>query len=415
MDELIPRRRPLWLSRMLPLIGVALVAINLRPALVALSPIYAQIGADIPLGNLEAGLLGTLPPLSFAIFGLITPLIVRRLSLEAALILALSLMLVSQMLRGAALDYPALVVTSIGIFAGIGIANVVLPPLIKRNFPDRVGFLTSLYVTLMTLAFLLPPLVSVLAAEAIGWRITVSMWSLFALAALVPWTILWIRGARTADGASSQAGSSNTRSRPWRSTLGWASALLFGMTAMNVYALAAWLPRLLSETADLDPAESGAYLSLYLLLSIPPALLVPTLAVRYRNGVGAIVAAGTASYLLGYGGLFLLPAHFTWLWVTLAGLGPLLFPLSIVLINLRTRTAHGVIALTGFTFGVGYLLGALGPVVVGLLRESTGGWAGPLVMLLATVAVTVISGLVLARPRMLEDDRASSREDPIGH
>ena len=137
-------------------------------------------------------------------------------------------------------------------------------------------------------------------------------------------------------------------------------------------------------------------------MGIPAGLLVPLLAARMRN-VAVLVYAGVAFFLVGYAGLILAPGTATWLWVSFAGLGPLLFPLTLVLINVRTRTHAGSVALSGFTQGLGYTLGALGPLAVGVLHELTGGWTVPLLVLAATALAAAAAGAVVARPVPLED------------
>ena len=120
--------------------------------------------------------------------------------------------------------------------------------------------------------------------------------------------------------------------------------------------------------------------------------------------VGPLIAAGVVFYLVGYGGLLLAPGGPLWLWVAFIGLGPLLFPLSLVLINLRTRTHEGSVALSSFVQSIGYGIGALGPLVVGVLHDTTGGWTVPLLFLVGTALALTVSGIVVARPRMLEDE-----------
>jgi CP family cyanate transporter-like MFS transporter len=137
-------------------------------------------------------------------------------------------------------------------------------------------------------------------------------------------------------------------------------------------------------------------------MGIPAGLLVPLLAARLRSVAGLIYLA-VAFFVAGYLGLILAPGSATWLWVTFAGLGPLLFPLVLVLINMRTRTHAGSVALSGFTQGVGYTLGALGPLVVGLLHQTTGAWTVPLIVLTVTALAAAAAGAVVARPRALED------------
>jgi CP family cyanate transporter-like MFS transporter len=191
--------------------------------------------------------------------------------------------------------------------------------------------------------------------------------------------------------------------RVWHSPLAWSMGLLFGATSLNVYAAFAWLPEILIDIAGVSPAQAGVLLSLYAGMGIPFSLLVPVLAGRMRS-VAPLIALGLVFYVLGYGGLLLAPAALPWLWVALAGAGPLLFPLVLVLVGLRSRTPEGTIALSGFTQGIGYTLGALGPLLVGVLHETTGGWSIPIVFLLATLVIVAVTGRVVARPRMLEDD-----------
>jgi CP family cyanate transporter-like MFS transporter len=190
-----------------------------------------------------------------------------------------------------------------------------------------------------------------------------------------------------------------------RSPLAWSLTIVFAAAGFNAYALFAWLPSILADTAGTSPAEAGALLSLYAAMGLPAGLIVPTLAVRYGR-VRTLIAIGAATLVAGYAGLLLAPATATWLWVALAGIGPLFFPLSLVLINLRSRTHTGAVALSGFVQSVGYLIVASGPLVVGLLHDATGGWTVPILLLLASAVPASVAGVVVARKRYFEDERA---------
>ncbi len=409
------RPAPLWAGRALAVVGVVLAAANLRTAVAALSPITSQVSAEIPLDSVSLGLLGTLPPLCFAVFGLLAPALQARMRLEALLVVPLVVIVLGHAVRAAAPSFFLLAAGSALAFAGMGVANVALPPVVKKYFPDRVGLMTSVYATVLSLMTLVPPLVAVPVADAAGWRASLGLWSLFAIGAVVPWVGLLVRerrgraatGAPTDDTASLAVVPPSVAGRTWRSPLAWGMAVLFGTTSLNVYALFAWLPQLLIEDAGATPAQAGTLLALYAGLGLPASILVPLLAVRLRS-VWPLLAAGIAFYVSGYAGLLIAPATATWLWVALAGAGPLLFPLTLVLINLRTRTSAGSVALSGFTQGVGYVVGAVGPLVFGLLHEATSGWTVPLVFLLVTACSIVITGGIVARPRSLEDDWSRS-------
>lgn len=396
--------RALWVGRTLALVGIVLVAANLRTAVAALSPIVTQVSVDVPLGAVAIGVLGMLPPVCFAVFGIFTPVFTRRHGLEQVLVLALVAILAGHALRGLSGSLTALILGSVITFAGLGIGNVLLPPLVKKYFPDRVGLVTSLYVTMMSLSTLLPPLVAVPVADAVGWRVSLGMWLLPALIALVPWITMLLRHrAQRVAGPVLEEAEPALLGRIWRSSVAWAIAVVFAGSSLNAYAMFAWLPQLLIQTAGVTPAQAGTLLSLYAAVGLPCALIIPYLTVRLKN-VGLLVYVGVLAFLAGYLGLLLAPTTLTFVWVFFAGLGPLFFPLALVLINLRTRTHTGSVALSGFVQSVGYTIGALGPLTVGLLHELTGGWTWPLVFLIGTALAVTLAGAVLSRPHLLEDD-----------
>ena len=391
------------------LLGIVLVAVNLRTAVAAISPIADQIARDIDLDDVGLGLIGAIPPIAFAVSGLLGAALARRLGLEPLTLLCIVAIIVGQVLRGAAPSYLVLLVGSVVTFAGIGIANILLPPLVKRYFPDRVGLLTAVYVGMMAISTAVPSALAVPIADTAGWRVSVGMWSGLAMVALVPWIIVAERHRRErrATTLSEEPGIAEPTRMPGRITssrTAWAITVIFAVSSFNAYACFSWLPQLLVDTAGVGQADAGVLLAVYSLVGLPSALIVPGLVARMSN-VGWVVWSGAAAIITGFLGLLLVPAAVPLLWVALAGLGPLLFPAALVLINLHTRTEHGSIALSAFVQGVGYIGGALGPLLIGVLHEATDGWTAPIALFLVTAIAAIAAGFAL-RPRAFVEDEA---------
>ncbi|MEV7330402.1 MFS transporter [Micromonospora sp. NPDC093244] len=395
----------LWAGRTAALLGIVLVALTLRQTVAVMSPILDDIRADIPISSIGAGLLGTLPPILLAVSGFVAPRVARGVGLNGGIVLALLLMTVGHLVRAAAPGYAVLLVGSVVALAGTGIGNVLLPPIVRHYFPDRVALLTAVYVCILGVSTALPAAVAAPVAEQVGWRFSLGIWAVSSGVALVPWLVAIARERRSrlSDADAIESSPTTLVTRLWRSRTALSITVLFSTSTILTYACFAWLPEILGDIAGSTPTEAGALLAVTGIISAPIALVAPLLVTRLQ-GVGRLIAAGIASFALGYLGLLLAPATLTLLWVLLIGSGSILFPVNLVLINVRTRTQGGTVALSGFAQGVAYALGALGPLLVGLLHDASGGWTLSLLFLLAVALVTAIPAFTLAKPTFVEDE-----------
>lgn len=405
---------PLWSGRGLVLLGIVLSAFNLRTAVTSLTPLLDMLGDTFGFGATMTGVFGMLPTAAFALFGVATPTLAHRIGLERTALLAMLLATLGLLLRSAANDTTALMAASLTALAGMGIGNIVLPPLVKRYFADRVGAVSTLYITVLQAGTILPALVAVPVMEAAGWRLSLGLWAVFAAASALPWClVLWQERRRTSplarahdaavtvDDEAPELAAPRPTGRAWRSPVAWGMALMFGMTSLVTYSMFTWLPKLLVEAGG-TPALGGSMVALFSTLGLVASLTMPLIAVRMRNPFIVVVACG-GFYAAAFAGLLLAPMFAPALWVALLGLGPSTFPLSLTLINLRTRTPEGSAALSGFMQGVGYTLSCAGPLAFGLLHEYTHGWASPMAFLAACVGVLLVGGYLACRPRYLED------------
>ena len=403
----------LWLGRSIALIGILLVALNLRLAVTAISPIIDVINNDIALTSVGIGVIGMLPPIVFALSGFTAPAVAHRLGLERSMVLAIALMVIGHLARAFAGSYLLLTIGSAIALLGMGMGNVLLPPAVKRYFPDRIGIVTSSYATLLAVSTAVPALLAAPVAEASGWRTSLGVWSILATATLVPWLILLgrqraERAAAAADPAPEvETAAPSAVTGLWRSPVAVAITVTFAVSSLNAYAAFAWLPEILVDITGMTAVSAGVMLSIFSFAGFPASIIAPILVSRLKN-VGWVILAGVAFFVTGYLGLIFAPSAATLLWVVLIGLGPILFPVCLVLINSRTRTHGGSVALSGFVQGIGYTIGAFGPLVVGVLHDLSGGWIAPLVFLLATVLVGIGTALALRSRRYVEDELHAS-------
>lgn len=419
-----PRPLSLWRGRLLAFTGIVLVAFSLRSAVASLSPIPAEIEADFAVPSWILGLIGAAPPVCFAVFGIVTPALERRFGLERLAVAAMVVATGAMVARALASDALALLLGTAVLFAAIGVGNVVLPPLIKKYFPDRVGTMTGLYSSLLAVAAFVPPLVAVPVADAAGWRFSLGMWAVFALAAIVPWVAQLVVDARKraagraasargldGNGAGDAVGADVEIDEPTPRVLGrlrriplaWALAVTFAISSASVYACFAWLPVVLVEMAGVSHAAAGALLSLFGAMGLPWSILVPMAVTRW-NRVGVVYVVALVAGVAGVLGMVLAPTAATVLWVVLLGTPQGLFPAVLVMIQRRSRTHEGAVALSSFSQSIGYAIAAIFPLAFAVLHETTGGWQAPLVLLGVLFLFAIPAGYVVTHTRTIEEE-----------
>ena len=401
-----------------------LVAFSLRSAVASLSPILAEIEADFAVPSWILGLIGAAPPVCFAVFGIVTPALERRFGLERLAVAAMVVATGAMVARALASDALALLLGTAVLFAAIGVGNVVLPPLIKKYFPDRVGTMTGLYSSLLAVAAFVPPLVAVPVADAAGWRFSLGMWAVFALAAIVPWVAQLVVDAREraagraaaargldGNGAGDAVGADVEIDEPTPRVLGrlrriplaWALAVTFAISSASVYACFVWLPVVLVEMAGVSHAAAGALLSLFGAMGLPWSILVPMAVTRW-NRVGVVYVVALVAGVAGVLGMVLAPTAATVLWVVLLGTPQGLFPAVLVMIQRRSRTHEGAVALSSFSQSIGYAIAAIFPLAFAVLQETTGGWQAPLVLLGVLFLFAIPAGYVVTHTRTIEEE-----------
>lgn len=392
--------------RWLVLAGVIAVALNLRTTITVVGPLVPTIREALDVGNVAMGAVGTIPLLAFGLVAPLAPRLARRVGIGRSLAGSMVLLALATGMRSLG-GYGWLLLGTAIIGVAIAIGNVLVPALIKLVFPDRVGALTSLYGTVMIVAASVSAGVAVPVADARGWPTSLGIWALPALmAAGVVAASLWVdaRASSPEQRADADAARRSEPSIPaavmHRSPLAWHVTAFMGLQSILFFVTLTWLPDVLIERGMTD-LRAGAMVSVLNVGGLLGVLIAPAVAGRradqrwYGAASGALTVVGLA---------LLLPDG-----ITLAPIGSLVFGLgagstiglALTFMSLRTATARDAAALSGMAQTWGYLVSAAGPLAWGALRELSGSWTLPLVLLLAVALATTAAGYLAGRDRML--------------
>jgi len=401
-----PEEAPSRRARLLVLAGIVALAVGLRPAVTSLGSVLGDVRSDLALGAGVASLLTTLPVLCFAAVGALAHPLTHRFGLHRTAFAALATIAVGLGARAVTDSGQVFVAASTLALAGMAVGNVSLPPLVKRHFPDRIPAVTAIYSCALLTGAAGPAALTVPVADQAGsWRWGLGVWALTAAVAALPWLGLLRHDVRADDDAPRAV--VLTPGRLARSPLAWTMAVFFGVQSAQAYAQFGWLPTIY-EDAGLSPAAAALMLTVATGVGVPAPLVLPAYARRTTDHRPLVVGFAVLT-AVGIVGLLLVPTTAPWLWAGCMGLGGAAFPWLLAMLGLRTRTTEGTAALSGFVQSVGYLVAAVGPLGTGLLYEASGGWTVPLLVLLALTVPMLVSGLRIARPRLLEDELAAAR------
>jgi MFS transporter, CP family, cyanate transporter len=378
--------------------AMLLLAMNLRPAAAAIGPLIHRIRHDTGLSATGAGVLVTLPVLCFGALAPLAPPLARRFGARTTIIGALAVLVVGLLVRLVPGTGSLFIGTALA-GAAIAVGNVLLPVLVRRDFPGRAGLMTGLYTTALIGFAALAAGVSVPLADAFGggWRGGLGIWAVPAGLALLAWTTQLGRREPGSEPAGVQIGGA----RPLlKNRLAWMLTLFFGLQSAGFYATLAWLPSIF-QSHGASEAKAGLLLSLSMVVGLAAALTVPSLAARARDQ-RALVVIFTALTVLGWLGILIAPMSAPYLWAAVLGFGQnALFPLALTLIVLRGGTVTATAGLSTLVQTVGYLIAAVAPLGIGAIHDLTGSWTPPLIVLLVLLLPQGLAGLTAGRNRQI--------------
>ena len=375
--------------------GLVLIAFNLRPLFSSLAPVLPELMRTLDVSPLGAGFLTTLPVFCLGIFAPIAPGLARRMATERLLLALLCVLAVGTALRGIA-SYPAILVGAVLGGASIAMLNVLLPGLVKRDFPDRVALMTGLYSMFLCAGAALAAGFTVPLSRALdgSWSAALALWSLPVVAVALFWATVTRRSTQPPRAVEAGYG------WLWRDPLAWQVTAFMGMQSALAYCVFGWLAPILRERG-VEAETAGWVVSVSLFGQVVASLLGPWFATLGRDQRGTAVGMlGLA--VAGLLGLLYAPLPFVWIMALVQGFGQgALFSVAMTVIILRAPDPPAAAALSGMAQGVGYVLAGFGPIAVGAIRTATGSFAAAGTLFSLLGVATGLAALGAGRDRVL--------------
>ena len=382
--------------RWLLIIGVILVGANLRVPLTSAGALVSFIRDDFGISNALAGAITTLPLIAFALLSPFAPKIANKIGMERTIAISLALLIIGILIRSAG-AIELLFTGTLLVGLGIAVGNVLIPGIIKMNFPFKIGLMTGLYAIVMNVFGALGSGLSIPIATSgsFGWRGSLVIWSGLALITLLIWLPQLMKKHDTKKKINNQKIGGMLRS-----PLAWKITVFMGAQSLIFYTLITWLPTILTANGyDIHLAGWGVFI--FQFASIPFTFIIPVIADRMKNQVMlAFVSSGLI--LAGIIGLLAGLSELSILWVVFLGIGNgSAFSLSMMFFTLRTKDGYEAAELSGMAQSLGYLLAAVGPVLVGGLQDITGSWTLPLSMMALFAIVMLIMGVASGKNKQV--------------
>jgi CP family cyanate transporter-like MFS transporter len=378
--------------------GIVVLAFNLRAAITSLPPLFPELSSSLHLSSAAIAVLAATPALCFGVFSGVAAPLSRRYGEERVLLAALALLVVGLVGRGLLpgwLLFPGTVLAA----AAIALMNVLLPSLVKRRQPERAGLLIGLYLLSLAAGAILGSLIAVPMFQASGGSVPLALgiWALPAAVAALVWLPQW--RFRTVP-AATRLPAQQRLLKVSRHLLAWQVMGFMGLQSLIYYATLSWLPTLFRDRGA-DAVHAGTLLALMNLGNAATLLLIPVLAHRTRDQRW-LVAVTVAASAGGLAGAWWAPLGSAAAWVLLLGLGQgAALALAIYFTVARAPDPVASASLSAFAQGAGYLVATAGPLVVGFLHTTTGGWTVPVVVLLGVLVAELAAGWPAGRPRTL--------------
>ena len=381
-------------------VAILALAFVLRGPLTGVGPLLQNIQTQLQISSTLAGMLTTVPLLTFGLFSIFIPRLAARLGSEQMVFFALWILTLGLVLRCGSGLFLLLTGTAL-LSCAIAVGNVLIPSMVKQYFPFKMGLVTALYALVMNMGGAAGSALSAPLAHSNlwGWRGALVIWVLPALVAMVIWWLPF-KAANAVPKAAVRA--RQVKIHLWRNPLAWQVTLFMGFQSFLFYSTVSWLPQIVAK-AGVSATEAGGWLGLMQLVMIPTNLLIPIYAARLKqqHWIGSMCGVALILSVL----LLMSPWRSCYFpAVLLLGLGISgAFCLSMMFFSLRSDSVTEGVLLSGMAQTCGYLFAAAGPVLMGALHDMLHSWFPALCLMFIAAVVITVSGWNAGKDRKLSD------------
>lgn len=380
-------------SLILVVISIFFVALNMRPAVTGIGPLFNVLMTNLQVSNTSMSFLTSIPVFCMGLFAPIAVPFQRKLGTKLAIVLLMVILIFANGLRFFQESYLLLVVTSFAAGLAIAMIGPILNAFIKKKFPQRFTIVIGIYSFGIGVGATLSAALTVSFYQYFDnqWTVALGMWALLAMVAL----ILWSWAIHKEQGADGEELAKNEPARnPWVTGRAWSILLYFGLQTSLFFSMMLWLTPLLQDKG-MTLKEASIMLTFMSIVQMIGNIAVPMLMEKWTNRLAWAVALGCLG-LIGFTLLWLLSGIYLWLAVLIIGIvlsG--LFPIGLLLPLDEARNDQEANSWSSMVFSGGFMLSAIIPVLIGVCYDMTGNHTWTYVIFLALMlGIIATTGLL---------------------
>lgn len=370
--------------------GIVMLGVVMRAPFTALPSILIDIANSLGVEVSSLGILTSIPLIMFALCSSLAPRLAAKFGMERLMAFVLLVMTFGSGMR--VFNLPTLFLGTMLVGATISFINVLLPSIVAANFPKKIGFYTTIYITLMGVAATVASMLAVPIVSASSWQTFIILITAVVLLAF----LLWLPNVRNNHRFEVKKQDRQVNSI-WRNKTAIAFLIFGGLQSVLFYTEITWLPTI-SQSVGFSKEEAGLMAGIFNLTAIPMSMIIPSILSRHTKEMRRNIMLGTSSAtLLGLALMTFLPNNiilWTLLHVILSFSNAALFPYMMLSFSMKTSSSQATAQLSGMVQTGGYLIAAVGPGLLGYSYPLFNSWL-PLIIALALVTVVMMWTIVL--------------------